>query len=88
MRAVDLIVKKRDAGVLDAQELEFLVQGFSRGYIPDYQMSAFLMAVVFRGMSPEETARLTESMIRSGEVLDLSGVPGPLVDKHSTGGVG
>ena len=88
MRAVDLIVKKRDAGVLDAAELEFLVQGFSRGDIPDYQMSALLMAVVLRGMTAEETARLTEAMIKSGDVLDLGGVPGPLVDKHSTGGVG
>jgi pyrimidine-nucleoside phosphorylase len=88
VRAVELIVKKRDGEVLDAQELDFLVQGFSRGDIPDYQMSALLMAVVLRGMSPQETARLTEAMIRSGEVLDLSGVPGPLVDKHSTGGVG
>lgn len=88
MRAVDLVVKKRDGGALGAQELEFLVQGFSRGDIPDYQMSALLMAIVLRGMSAEETARLTEAMIRSGDVLDLSGVPGPLVDKHSTGGVG
>ena len=88
MRAVDLIMKKRDAGTLAPEEIDFLVQGFSRGDIPDYQMSALLMAVVLRGMSATETARLTEAMIRSGDVLDLAGVPGPLVDKHSTGGVG
>ncbi len=88
MRAVDLVVKKRDGGVLDAEEMDFLVQGFSRGEIPDYQMAALLMAVVLRGMTAQETARLTQSMIRSGDVLDLRDVPGPLVDKHSTGGVG
>lgn len=88
MRVVDLIMKKRDAFALEAEEIDFLVQGFSRGNIPDYQMSALLMAVVLRGMNLQETARLTEAMIRSGDVMDLSGVPGPLVDKHSTGGVG
>jgi pyrimidine-nucleoside phosphorylase len=88
MRAVDLIVKKRDGGGLSREEIAFLVTGFTRGEIPDYQMASFLMAVVWRGMSPEETACLTQCMIDSGEVMDLSGVPGPLVDKHSTGGVG
>jgi pyrimidine-nucleoside phosphorylase len=88
VRVVDLIMKKRDAFALEAEEIDFLVQGFSRGNIPDYQMSALLMAVVLRGMNPQETALLTEAMIRSGDVMDLSGVPGPLVDKHSTGGVG
>ena len=88
MRVVDLIMKKRDALRLEGEEIDFLVQGFSKGDIPDYQMSSLLMAIVLRGMSPEETARMTEAMIRSGDVLDLAGVPGPLVDKHSTGGVG
>jgi pyrimidine-nucleoside phosphorylase len=88
VRVVDLIMKKRDSLRLEGEEIDFLVQGFSKGEIPDYQMSALLMAIVLRGMSPEETARMTEAMIRSGDVLDLSGVPGPLVDKHSTGGVG
>lgn len=88
MRPVDLIVRKRDGAELDEQEIDFLVQGIARGEIPDYQAAAFLMAVVCRGMSDAETARLTRAMIRSGETIDLSGVGGPLVDKHSTGGVG
>jgi pyrimidine-nucleoside phosphorylase len=88
LRPVDLIIKKRDGAELGEEEIEFLVQGIARGEIPDYQAAAFLMAVVCRGMSDAETARLTRAMIRSGEVIDLSRVGGPLVDKHSTGGVG
>ncbi len=88
VRAVDLIVKKRDGGSFAGEEIDFLVQGFTRGEIPDYQFSSLLMAIVLKGMSAEETARLTRAMIASGDVIDLAGVPGPLVDKHSTGGVG
>ena len=88
MRPVDLIIRKRDGGELAEEEIEFLVSGIARGDIPDYQAAAFLMAVVCRGMSDMETAHLTRAMIRSGEVIDLSRIAGPLVDKHSTGGVG
>ncbi|HXZ13315.1 MAG TPA: thymidine phosphorylase [Candidatus Sulfotelmatobacter sp.] len=88
MRAVDIIRKKRDAGELSREEIEFIVAGATRETIPDYQLAAWLMAVVWRGMTRAELAALTEAMLHSGVVLDFSGLAGPKVDKHSTGGVG
>ena len=88
MRTVDLIQRKRDGAELSPGEIEFLVEGYTNGDIPDYQMSAFLMAVYFSGMSDREVSRLTECMLRSGDTVDLSQIPGVKVDKHSTGGVG
>lgn len=88
MRVVDLIRKKRDGGELSHEEIAFLVNGYTQGHIVDYQMSAFLMAVFFRGMSAAETVTLTQQMIHSGVIVDLSELPGRKVDKHSTGGVG
>lgn len=88
MRTVDLIQRKRDGEELAPEEIEFLVEGYTSGDIPDYQMSAFLMAVYFSNMSDREVSRLTECMLRSGDTVDLSAVPGVKVDKHSTGGVG
>jgi len=88
MTAYEIILGKRSGGELSAPDIEFMVEGFLDGRVADYQMSAFLMAVFFVGMSPEETVTLTRTMLRSGAVHDLSGVSGPKVDKHSTGGVG
>ncbi len=93
MRATDVIMKKR--GIkgkllepLTKEEIEFIVNGYVKGEIPEYQISAWLMAVYFNGMTFEETAILTETMLHSGEVMDLSSLSGPFIDKHSTGGVG
>ncbi|HEY2393286.1 MAG TPA: thymidine phosphorylase [Candidatus Angelobacter sp.] len=88
MLVTDLIRKKRDGAELQRTEIEFLVNGYTRDEIPDYQMSAWLMAVLLRGMSRAELAALTESMLNSGQVLDFSELPAAKVDKHSTGGVG
>jgi len=88
MRAVDIIMKKRDGGELSRPEIASLIDAYVAGTVPEYQVSAWLMAVFFKGMTPVETADLTDVMLRSGEVMDLSGLAGPFVDKHSTGGVG
>ena len=88
MRMYDLINKKKNKGELSKEEIEFIVEGFTKGDIPDYQMSAFLMAVCLNKLSHEETAYLTIAMANSGEQLDLSKIHGVKVDKHSTGGVG
>lgn len=88
MRMVDLIGKKRDGHVLTEEELQFIVTGYTKGDIPDYQMSAFLMAVFYQDMTDEEITTLTLAMARSGEMIDLSSIQGIKVDKHSTGGVG
>jgi pyrimidine-nucleoside phosphorylase len=88
MRAVDLIRKKRDSGEHSREEIDFLISGYTRGEIPDYQMAAWLMATWIRGLSGAEIASLTEAMLHSGEVIAFPELPGKKVDKHSTGGVG
>src|SRR5262245_48458598 len=88
MRAVDLIRKKRDSGEHSREEINFLISGYTRGEIPDYQMSAWLMAAWIRGLRRPEIAALTEAMLHSGEVVTFPEIAGKKVDKHSTGGVG
>lgn len=88
MRAYDILRKKRDGEVLSKEEIDFFVQGYTEGSIPDYQASAFLMAAFIKGMNSEETVALTTSMVDSGDSMDLSAIKGFKADKHSTGGVG
>ncbi|MBP7784561.1 MAG: thymidine phosphorylase [Firmicutes bacterium] len=88
MRAPDIIMKKRDGRALSADEISYMIQGMLTGEVPDYQISAFCMAIFFRGMAPEETAALTLAMADSGRRVDLAAIRGVKVDKHSTGGVG
>ncbi len=88
MRAVDIIIKKRNGQKLTKEEIKFFIDGYASGNIPDYQASAFAMAVYFKGMDDEEVTYLTEAMLHTGDMLDLSAIAGIKVDKHSTGGVG
>ena len=88
MNTVELIEKKKKNQYLSAEEIKFLIKNFTSGIIPDYQMSAFLMAVLLKGMNSLETATLTDEMLNSGKVVDLSAIKGLKIDKHSTGGVG
>ncbi len=88
MRAVDIIEKKRDGGTLSLNEIKFMIDNYTKGIIPDYQMSSWLMAVYFKGMTDEESFYLTKAMLESGDIIDLTSIDGIKVDKHSTGGVG
>ncbi len=88
MRMYDLILKKRQGNVLTKDEIDWMIREYTDGRIPDYQMSAMMMAICFQGLDKEETYELTMAMAQSGEMLDLSGIKGIKVDKHSTGGVG
>src|SRR5262249_37797068 len=88
MRAVEIIRKKRDGQALSPAEIALMVEGIATGEVADYQWAALLMAILWRGMDAAETAALTEAMIRSGTIVDLCELPGPKIDKHSTGGVG
>ena len=88
MRMYDIIEKKRDGEKLSREEIEFWINGYVKGEIPDYQVSSLLMAIYFNGLDDEELKNLTLIMANSGEMVDLSGISGTKVDKHSTGGVG
>lgn len=88
MNMVDIIVKKKEGGELTEEEIRYFAQGAADGSIPDYQLSALMMAICFRGMNAKETTCLTMEMMKSGGVVDLSAIDGVCVDKHSTGGVG
>ena len=88
MRMYDVIMKKREGGELSTEEINFFIRGYTKGDIPDYQVSALMMAIYFRGMNKRETADLTMAMVKSGQVMELASIEGKKVDKHSTGGVG
>ena len=88
MRTVDLIQRKRNGEELSSEEISWLVDGYTRGTIPDYQVSALLMAVYYQNMTDVEVGAMVESIIASGDRIDLTSISGPKVDKHSTGGVG
>lgn len=88
MRMVDIIEKKRDGHTLNKEEIEFVIEGYVKGQIPDYQISSFLMAIYFQGMNKDEVNHLTSAILYSGDIIDLSSIKGIKVDKHSTGGVG